>query len=88
VFGNVSLAVGFQHSINSVFCNVGKQIGRRDDPRLLTSSASTASPASSCRSTSRAQAASTREATEALLAKNPATQVDPGRLASGRRRMS
>jgi penicillin-binding protein A len=26
-FGNVSLAQGFEHSINSVFCNVGKQIG-------------------------------------------------------------
>jgi len=26
-YGNVTLAQGFQHSINSVFCNVGKQIG-------------------------------------------------------------
>jgi penicillin-binding protein A len=26
-FGNVSLAVGFEHSINSVFCNVGMHIG-------------------------------------------------------------
>jgi penicillin-binding protein A len=26
-FGNVSLAQGFEHSINSVFCNVGKQLG-------------------------------------------------------------
>jgi peptidoglycan glycosyltransferase len=26
-FGNVSLAQGFEHSINSVFCNVGKRIG-------------------------------------------------------------
>jgi penicillin-binding protein A len=26
-FGHVTLAQGFQHSINSVFCNVGKQIG-------------------------------------------------------------
>jgi peptidoglycan glycosyltransferase len=26
-FGNVSLAQGFEHSINSVFCNIGKQIG-------------------------------------------------------------
>ncbi|HLY94899.1 MAG TPA: penicillin-binding protein 2 [Gaiellaceae bacterium] len=26
-FGNVTLAQGFQHSINSVFCNVGKKIG-------------------------------------------------------------
>jgi peptidoglycan glycosyltransferase len=26
-FGNVTLAQGFEHSINSVFCNVGKQLG-------------------------------------------------------------
>jgi penicillin-binding protein A len=26
-FGSVTLAQGFEHSINSVFCNVGKQIG-------------------------------------------------------------
>jgi penicillin-binding protein A len=26
-FGHVTLAQGFEHSINSVFCNVGKQIG-------------------------------------------------------------
>ncbi len=26
-FGNVTLTVGLQHSINSVFCNIGKQIG-------------------------------------------------------------
>jgi penicillin-binding protein A len=26
-FGNVTLSQGFEHSINSVFCNVGKQIG-------------------------------------------------------------
>jgi peptidoglycan glycosyltransferase len=29
VFGNVTLAQGFQHSINSVFCNVGKALGAR-----------------------------------------------------------
>ena len=33
-YGNVTLAQGFQHSINSVFCNVGKQIGGADDPRV------------------------------------------------------
>jgi peptidoglycan glycosyltransferase len=27
VFGNVTLAQGLQHSINSVFCNVGKKLG-------------------------------------------------------------
>jgi penicillin-binding protein A len=27
VFGNVTLAQGFEHSINSVYCNIGKHIG-------------------------------------------------------------
>ena len=27
VFGNVTLALGLQHSINSVFCNIGKSLG-------------------------------------------------------------
>ncbi len=27
VFGNVTLATGLQHSINSVFCNIGKKLG-------------------------------------------------------------
>ena len=29
VFGNVTLAQGFEHSINSVFCNVGKALGAK-----------------------------------------------------------
>jgi penicillin-binding protein A len=29
-FGNVTLAQGFEHSINSVFCNVGKHIGGQE----------------------------------------------------------
>jgi peptidoglycan glycosyltransferase len=28
-FGNVTLSQGLQHSINSVFCNIGKQLGAR-----------------------------------------------------------
>src|SRR5665647_2050949 len=28
-YGHVTLAQGFQHSINSVFCNVGKQLGAK-----------------------------------------------------------
>jgi len=28
-FGRVNLATGFQHSINSVFCNIGKQLGAK-----------------------------------------------------------
>ncbi|HEY3543633.1 MAG TPA: penicillin-binding protein 2 [Gaiellaceae bacterium] len=29
VFGHLNLATGFQHSVNSVFCNIGKQIGAK-----------------------------------------------------------
>ena len=34
VFGHVNFVTAFQHSINSVFCNIGKKIGAGDDPRL------------------------------------------------------
>jgi peptidoglycan glycosyltransferase len=29
VFGHLNLATGFQHSVNSVFCNIGKQLGAK-----------------------------------------------------------
>ena len=33
-FGHVNLSTGFQHSINSVFCNVGKALGAGSRARL------------------------------------------------------
>jgi peptidoglycan glycosyltransferase len=85
-FGNVTLAQGLQHSINSVFCNVGKQIGaatildyaRRfgfynlPDVELPLD----------------AQSASGLYDKHHLYSpRHPETQVDPGRLAFGQERM-
>ena len=33
-FGHVNLVTGFEHSINSVFCNIGLHIGAKTHPRL------------------------------------------------------
>jgi peptidoglycan glycosyltransferase len=84
-FGNVTLATGFQHSINSVFCNIGKQIGagtildytRRfgfyQEPGLeLPLDAQSPSGLYVGKPTPKL-----------FWPKNPQTQVDPGRLAFG-----
>jgi peptidoglycan glycosyltransferase len=85
-FGSVDLVTGLEHSINSVFCNIGKalgagrvlgtakQFGFYDDPPLETPG---------------------NERSPSGLYKNgklfkpsdPATQVDPGRLAFGQEAM-
>src|SRR6185437_183110 len=85
VFGRVSLSTALQHSINAVFCEIGKAIGpltildyaRRfgfyDDPPLETPS-SERSP-SGLYSNGR------------LFRPHDPNQVDPGRLAFGQERM-
>jgi penicillin-binding protein A len=82
-FGNVTLAQGLEHSINSVFCNVGKQLGaatilryaRRfgfyDLPRLETPTDE--------------QSASGLYDHGRLF--TDASKVDPGRLAFGQERL-
>jgi peptidoglycan glycosyltransferase len=86
-FGHVTLATGFQHSINSVFCNVGKALGAGtilDYARRFGfySLLPLELPE--------------RERVESGLydhgrlfdPKHPDTQVDPGRLAFGQERLS
>jgi len=81
-FGSVNLITGLQHSINSVFCNIGKALGAGrilgyakrygfyDDPPLET-------PANE-----RAPSGLFRNG-KLFRPSDPATQVDPGRLAFG-----
>jgi peptidoglycan glycosyltransferase len=85
-FGTVTLAQGLQHSINSVFCNVGKRIGagkildyaerfgfyRSPDVELP---ADTQSPSGLYRKH------------KPYKPKHPEYQVDPGRLAFGQERL-
>jgi peptidoglycan glycosyltransferase len=86
-FGSVSLAQGLQHSINSVFCNVGKSLGaglildysRRfgfyKDPPLETPD-------------EEKRPSGLYDRNRLFWPRKPQTQVDPGRLAFGQERMS
>jgi peptidoglycan glycosyltransferase len=86
-FGTVTLAQGLQHSINSVFCNVGKALGAGlildyarkfgfyKDPPLETPNDEKAP--SGLYNNGRL-----------FWPSHPSTQVDPGRLAFGQERMS
>ena len=81
-FGSVTFAQGLQHSINSVFCNIGKTLGAGlildyskkfgfyQDPPLETPSDERAP-------------SGLYHSGRLFFPRNPATQVDPGRLAFG-----
>jgi peptidoglycan glycosyltransferase len=85
-FGSVDLVTGLEHSINSVFCNIGKalgagrilgtakQFGFYDDPPLETPG-NERSPSG------------LYHGSKLFKPSNPATQVDPGRLAFGQEAM-
>ena len=85
VFGNVSLATALEHSINAVFCEIGKRLGpltildyaRRfgwyDDPPLETP-------------TSERSPSGLYNRGRLFRPRDP-NQVDPGRLAFGQERM-
>jgi penicillin-binding protein A len=81
-FGSVDLVTGLEHSINSVFCNIGKalgagrvlgtakQFGFYEDPPLETPGNERAP-------------SGLYHGPRLFKPKDPATQVDPGRLAFG-----
>jgi penicillin-binding protein A len=85
-FGSVDLITGLEHSINSVFCNIGKAIGAGkilgyakrygfyEDPPLETP-ANERSPSGLYKNG------------ELFRPSDPRAQVDPGRLAFGQERM-
>ena len=87
IFGTRHFRPGAEHSINSVFCNIGKEIGAGkildyakrfgfyDDARRSSSGRRAERRAVSTSGTS----SSTRS--------DPATQIDPGRLAFGQERL-
>ena len=85
-FGNVTLAQGLEHSINSVYCNVGKQIGAGailDYARRygFYSTLPLDTPSNTIYDSGLYNNG------RLFSPKNPATQVDPGRLAFGQERM-
>jgi len=86
-FGTVTFAQGLQHSINSVFCNIGKTLGAglildyskkfgfyKDPPLEIPNDEKSPS--------------GLYNRGKLFFPKNPATQVDPGRMAFGQERLS
>jgi peptidoglycan glycosyltransferase len=85
-FGNLSLATALQHSVNSVYCNIGKRLGAKvildyakrfgfyEDPPIETPP-------------NERFVSGLYRNHEAWYPKDPATQVDPGRLAFGQERL-
>ena len=84
-YGNVNLLEGYQHSINAVFCNVGKRIGAR---RILDKAKDFgfySTPPLELPANERAPSGLYNFKKHSLI--DDASQVDPGRLAFGQERM-
>jgi peptidoglycan glycosyltransferase len=87
-FGTVTLAQGLQHSINSVFCNIGKKIGAGTILEYAKRFGFYASP--DIELPAEAQSPSglyTPKSHKLYNPKHPEFQVDPGRLAFGQERL-
>ena len=85
-YGSVTLAQGFQHSINSVFCNVGKQIGAKTILGYAKKFGFYSTPPLDTPANQRVPSG-LYENRKLWLPKQPQYQVDPGRLAFGQERM-
>ena len=87
-FGTVTFATGLQHSINSVFCNVGKQIGAGTILEYARKYGFYNEPDIDLPLDSQSPSGLYNQRTHKLFKPtNPATQVDPGRLAFGQERL-
>ncbi|HEY8030312.1 MAG TPA: penicillin-binding protein 2 [Gaiellaceae bacterium] len=85
-YGHVTLAEGFQHSINSVFCNVGKQIGAKVILDYTKRFGFYSTPPLETPANQRLPSGLYNNG-KLWFPKDPATEVDPGRLAFGQERM-
>lgn len=85
-FGHLTLAEGFQHSVNSVYCNVGKTIGAAPILEYARRYGFYAKPPVEL-PTDELSASGLYEKGRLWYPKDPATQVDPGRLAFGQERL-
>ena len=81
-FGHVTLAQGFQHSINSVFCNVGKKIGAKTILDYAKRFGFYSTPPLETPANQRVPSGLYRN-NKLFNPKHPETAVDPGRLAFG-----
>jgi penicillin-binding protein A len=85
-FGNVSLVQGFEHSINSVFCNVGKALGAGTILDYAKRFGFYQLPPLETPANERAASGLYKGHTP-FDPKHPETEVDPGRLAFGQERL-
>jgi peptidoglycan glycosyltransferase len=87
-FGNVTFATGFQHSINSVFCNIGKKIGAGKILEYTKRFGFYREPGVELPLDAQSPSGLYNGKHPRLYwPKNPTTQVDPGRLAFGQERL-
>jgi peptidoglycan glycosyltransferase len=86
-FGNVNFAFGFQHSINSVFCNVGKTLGAGTVLDYAKRFGFYSLPPLELPENERVESGLYFHG-RLFDPKQPATQVDPGRLAFGQERLA
>jgi penicillin-binding protein A len=86
VFGNLNFLTAFQHSVNSVFCNVGKQLGAKTVLEYAKRFGFYKTPPLETPANERAPSG-LYKGTHLYDPTDPATQVDPGRLAFGQERM-
>lgn len=85
-FGHVNLATGFQHSINSVFCNIGKTLGAGTVLRYADRYGFYSVPPLETPENERV-ASGLYSHGHLFNPKHPDTAVDPGRLAFGQERL-
>ena len=85
-FGNVDLSTGFQHSINSVFCNIGKKLGAGDVLDYAKRFGFYSRPPLETPASERAASGLYDHGTHSST-RSTRHQVDPGRLAFGQERL-
>ncbi len=85
-FGNLSLATGFENSVNSVFCNIGKTIGAGTILEYARRYGFYDLPPLELPENERASSGLYKNH-RLFSPKKPEFQVDPGRLAFGQERM-
>jgi peptidoglycan glycosyltransferase len=86
-FGNVTLFTGLQHSINSVFCNIGKAIGAGMILDYAKRFGFYQLPPLEIPENERAASGLYDRHGRLFDPRHPETQVDPGRLAFGQERL-
>jgi peptidoglycan glycosyltransferase len=87
-YGHVDLIGGFQHSINSVFCNIGKQLGARTILEYAKRFGFYSVPPLETPASQRVPSGLYNPQTQHIVPIAKSGNVDPGRLAFGQATMS